>query len=60
MNYLKAELVMLFVIYCECWWPVFTGCCGFVCYVVQLCPCQSIAAVNAGLEIDVSVEMEMS
>jgi hypothetical protein len=36
MSYLKAELVMLFVIYCEFWWPVCTGCCSFVCYVVQL------------------------
>jgi hypothetical protein len=36
MSYLKAELVMLFVMYCECWWPVCTGCCSFVCYVVQL------------------------
>jgi hypothetical protein len=36
MNYLKAEIVMLFVMYCECWWPVCTGCCVSVCYVVQL------------------------
>jgi hypothetical protein len=26
---------LLFVIYCECWWPVCTGCCS-VYYVVQL------------------------
>jgi hypothetical protein len=36
MSYLKAELVMLFVMYCECCWSVCTGCCSFVCYVVQL------------------------
>jgi hypothetical protein len=37
-SYLKAEMFMLFVIYCECWWAVCTGCCGSVCYVVQLWP----------------------
>jgi hypothetical protein len=26
----KAELVMLLVMYCECWWPVCTGCCTCV------------------------------
>jgi hypothetical protein len=36
MSYLKAELVMLFVMYCECCWAVCTGCCGMVCYVVHL------------------------
>jgi hypothetical protein len=33
---LKAEMVMLFVIYCECWLFVCTGCCGLMCYVAQL------------------------
>jgi hypothetical protein len=33
MSYLKAEMVMLFVMYCECWWPVCTGCCSFMCSV---------------------------
>jgi hypothetical protein len=36
MSYLKAELVMLFVMSCECWWSVCTGCCSFVCYVAQM------------------------
>jgi hypothetical protein len=36
LSYLKAEMVTLFVRYCECWWPVCTGSCSFVCYVVQL------------------------
>jgi hypothetical protein len=36
MSYLKADMVMLFVTYCECWWPVCTGCCSSVRYVVQL------------------------
>jgi hypothetical protein len=36
MSCLKVEIFMLFVVYCECCWPVCTGCCGFVCYVVQL------------------------
>jgi hypothetical protein len=34
-SYLKAEISMLFVIYCECWWAVCPGCCGSVCYVVS-------------------------
>jgi hypothetical protein len=34
-EFLKEEMFMLFVMYCECWWPVCTGCCGFVCYVVH-------------------------
>jgi hypothetical protein len=33
---LESRMCMLFVIYCECWWAVCTGGCGFVCYVVQL------------------------
>jgi hypothetical protein len=36
-SYLKTEMVMLFVMNCECWWAVCSGCCGYVCYVVQLC-----------------------
>jgi hypothetical protein len=35
-SYLKVQMFMLFVIYCECWWAVCPGCCGSVCYVVQL------------------------
>jgi hypothetical protein len=49
-NYLKAETFMLFVIYCECWWPVCTGCCLSVCYIVQLWPvctgcCRSVCYI---------------
>jgi hypothetical protein len=39
LNYLKAETLMLFVIYCEYCWPVCIGFCGSVCYVVQLSAC---------------------
>jgi hypothetical protein len=42
MSYLKAEMVMLFVPYCECRWPVCTGCCSFVWYVVQLSACAQL------------------
>jgi hypothetical protein len=39
-SYLKAEMFMLFVIYCEWWWPVCTGCCGSVCC------CPAVACVH--------------
>jgi hypothetical protein len=41
MSYLKPEMVVLFVIYCEFWWPVCTGFCGLVC----LC-CPAVACVH--------------
>jgi hypothetical protein len=44
-SYFKVEMFMLFDMYCECWWPVCTGCCGSVCYVVQL-SAQCIVLVN--------------
>jgi hypothetical protein len=37
MSYLKIRNGCVVVMYCECWWPVYTGCCGLVCYVVVLC-----------------------
>jgi hypothetical protein len=30
MSYLKGRNGCVVVMYCECWWPVCTGCCGFV------------------------------
>jgi hypothetical protein len=36
MSYLKGRNGCVVVMYCKCWWPVCTGCCGLVCYVVQL------------------------
>jgi hypothetical protein len=36
MSYLKGRNGYVVVMYCKCWWPVCTGCCSFVCYVVQL------------------------
>jgi hypothetical protein len=33
---LLESLKQFVVMYCKCWWAVCTGCCSFVCYVVQL------------------------
>jgi hypothetical protein len=48
MSYLKAEMVMLFVMYCECLWPVCTGCWGFGlrCPAERRCDKQCIVVVD--------------
>jgi hypothetical protein len=50
-SYLKAETFMLLVIYCESWWSVCTGCCGSVCYVVQLSAYLLVVAINFNVDV---------
>jgi hypothetical protein len=46
MSYLKGSNDYVVVMYCKCWWPVCTGCCSVVRYVVQLSSCTQLDNVT--------------